>query len=129
MAGNMGKKKPSLIRGVITAYFGLTLVLAGDIFTMILGAVLIGLGIVNVVNVINGGGKVGKEKASPNRPIVKVRKAAAQPSCPTSCAGEPRPAPRSRQEKELEQLESLYSAGLYDREEYVLKRRKILSGQ
>ena len=129
MAGNKATKKPSLIRGVITTYFGLTLFLAGDIFTMLLGAVVVALGIINVVKAITGKEKLMKEKSAPKRPAVKVRKAAAQPACPTSCAGEPRPAPKSRQEKELEQLESLYAAGLYDREEYVLKRRKILSGQ
>ena len=95
---------------------------------MIPGAVLIGLGVVQLINSLKGK-KRGEEKRSVVRtPAPKAKKPAVRNDCPEFCAGESRPVPKSRQQKELEQLESLYSAGLYDREEYVLKRRKILSG-
>ena len=123
-----GKKKPSVLRGAVIAYLGLVFLVEGGFFMMIVGAVLIGFGVTNIIKVVAAKEGAVKERTVPRRTVTSAKKSASRTDCPPSCAGEPRPEPKTRREKDLEQLESLYSAGLYDKQEYIQKRRKILSG-
>jgi len=126
MARRSSGKKPSLIRGIVLVYLGFNLLMTGGIMTMILGAVILGLGVAQLVAVVTGGKKSRDEGP---KPPVKRQTRMKPESFVRSEPEEPLHTPNmSRRDKDLEQLKCLYSAGLYTKEEYDQKRRKILSG-
>ena len=129
MARRSAEKKPSLIRGIILTYLGFNVLISaighGSFLAILFGGVFMGLGVAQLVAVITGGKKRREERS---KPPVKRQTRVKPESFVRSEPEEPlRPRNMSRRDKDLEQLKSLYSAGLYTKEEFEKKRREILN--
>lgn len=110
------------IRWMVLIYLGFSMLVAGgDVTSVLMGAILIALGVFKLIRAAAG---KGPKKRTRNIPEKKE-----QSNLTSFIKSEPEEELIVRElpmkDKQLEQLECLYAAGMYTREEYLEKKKSI----